>query len=42
MFDWFKRNTAWESPVGDPEQIDLIGERLNGGVDLMIVVCRQH
>lgn len=40
MFDWFNRKTAWESPVGDPEQIDMIGERLDGGVDLMIVVCR--
>jgi hypothetical protein len=30
----------WYSPVGDPERLDLIGKRNDGGVDLLLVVAR--
>lgn len=33
-----KRKPERESPVGDPDQLDIIGKRLDGGVDLFLVV----
>jgi len=41
MFDWLKRGGGWESPVGDPDQIDIIGARRDGGVDLFLVFARE-
>jgi hypothetical protein len=35
-----KRKPDKESPVGDPDQIDIIGKRRDGGVDLFLVVGR--
>ncbi len=40
MAGWFKRKPAWESPVGDPDKLDIVAKRLDGGVDLFIVVGR--
>ena len=39
MFGWFKKDANWSSPVGDPESIDLIGKRKDGGVDVLVVVA---
>jgi hypothetical protein len=35
-----RRKRDWESPVGDPDQLDIIAKRRDGGVDLFIVVAR--
>jgi hypothetical protein len=40
MWNWLRRKPAWESPIGDPERVDIIGARRDGGVDLCLVVSR--
>jgi hypothetical protein len=37
---WFKREDKWESPVGDPENLDILTKRPDGFLDLLIVVAR--
>lgn len=37
---WFKREEKWESPVGDPENLDILSKRPEGFLDLLIVVAR--
>ena len=41
MFSWLKLGGEWESPVGDPDQIDIICARRDGGVDLLLVCGRE-
>lgn len=38
MFGWFKKPSVWESPIGEPDKIDLIANRRDGGVELYVVV----
>lgn len=39
MFSWFKKKDDWQSPVGDPDKLDIISKRANGRVDLLLVMA---
>jgi hypothetical protein len=36
----YQRDPNWSSPVGDPDQLDLVAARHDGGVDLILVASR--
>ncbi len=36
-----RSTTEWESPVGDPDRIDMIATRHDGGVEVILVVARK-
>lgn len=38
MFSWFKKTPTFESPVGDPDKLDIISKLANGRVDLLLVI----
>jgi hypothetical protein len=40
MFGWLKRGPTWESPVGDPDRLDIVAQRRDGVVELLMVFCR--
>src|ERR1041384_3118602 len=37
---WFKHEPKWESPIGDPENLDIMSKRPDGFLDLLIVTAR--
>jgi hypothetical protein len=36
----YQRDPNWSSPVGDPDQLDLVATRYDGGIDLILVASR--